>query len=226
MLLYQYFLQIKTLFPFQRLLLTGSFALPIAFLFGASCAQFDTITGPLGGCLRRAAIISVDIPPITLTPSRTAAERQLIGENQELEKKGRLLGSTRSTQSYAFSNNEKSAQPATEHAREYYRQQSVLEFYSEYVEYYKNEELIGESYKGFLQMVPSSVSKASVRRDQAKNAQIVIEAVNQTRSRLMNLSQSGKQWGENPVPFDPLQYYKRTIPGHWRFTKDGWVKTK
>ena len=44
----------------------------------------DFLTDQLGKC----TVVSVDLPPITLTQARTAAERQLIGEEKELVQDG------------------------------------------------------------------------------------------------------------------------------------------
>ena len=106
--------------------------LSLLFLALSSCRVFQATGDAFGSLVRTGSCISIDLPPITLTPERTAAERQLLGEEQELEKDGWLIASAQSSLPY-----EKSpvadARGLPEEIRRLHREEDLLRFYEEWV---------------------------------------------------------------------------------------------
>ncbi len=132
------------------------FSFPLIFLWilVAECTLVQSFTDPVTGILTRRSCISIDLPPITLTPERTAAERQLIGEDREIEENGWLIASAQSSRRYQRTGTDKSLG----RVRRLYREQSVLEFFDEQVREYRNNELLGETASGRLAVVPGSIA--------------------------------------------------------------------
>lgn len=154
---------------------------------GSSSEKKDTPITGFSSC------IAVDLPPITLTPSRTSAEKQLIGDNIEIEKNGWLIASSRSV----YGRNQAVAQSSAEttggeELRQYYREMSVLDFYGDMVDQYKRDGLMGESSDGVLLFVPESISPRKGRYrnpGEIKNATRVLNEVNRSRQSVFQYLQ-------------------------------------
>lgn len=128
----------------------------------------DPVTEYLGKC----TVLSVDLPPITLTPARTAAERQLIGEEKELVEDGWLVASSSALPSGAEELSGYS--PALRHE---YR---ILEFYSDIVQRYRNLGVLGESYDGRVMRTPMAY-RQGFSAEQLQQAIRAAEQTNQSR---------------------------------------------
>ncbi len=199
-------------------------------IISSGCVLFTKVTSPVSSCVRRAALISVDIPPITLTPSRTAIERQLIGENREIEPDGWMVASTRNTSEQEQSDTDSSLKDTKmKLAREYYREIGVLEFYSDIVREYKGMALLGESQSGYLEMVPATISGRSLHQssgEEIENSRRVMEEVNHARSRINQIVREleGTQlpW-PNQLERDP---YHHSHAGEWTMNNSKkWSRT-
>ena len=149
-------------------------ALCVTALGAANCAIIQPIRDPAMQLLRRGACISVDIPPITLTPERTAAERQLIGTEGEIESEGWLIASAQSATSESRSvgaggSAANGFDPASGENRRYRIEAGVLDFYQPTVLKFRRQELLGEGFDGRLRAVPGNLSRArfSEERDTA-----------------------------------------------------------
>ncbi len=212
----------------RLILLTSSFLFPL--VFGMGCAQFNRITSPVSGCLRRAAIISIDIPPITLTPERTSAERQLIGENKELEENGWMIASARSVQKTGVKSKQIDSDKSIEAeiARDYFQELNVLEFYNDLLLEYRESGLLGESFDGKVMVVPTHVSgikKNSGSGEEFDNARRVAAEINRSRKRLKDIlkNKSISSLSEITVNFG----LDTVRPGEWIYTKQRkWQKAR
>jgi len=155
---------------------------PIFFL-AASCSFIQSnIKDPAVNLFRRGSCFSIDIPPITLTPARTAAERQLIGEDREIEKDGWLLASARSTTRANDSG-------ALRDTRRLYRELAVIEFYENPLRQYAREGVLGEdSVSGKVVLVPEQYSPRTGRfrsPEEIQGALRMADEINQSRFYLL-----------------------------------------
>ena len=157
--------------------------LALALLLAAtSCKIFDRTTQPIRRLYKQGSCIAIDLPPITLTPERTAAERQLIGEDRELEKNGWLIASARST-GPAGSASVPGGDP-TGALRRYYEEVGVLEFYEDLVREYRAGGMLGEGRDGRLHVVPGNRRQRPERfqsPEEERRARVVATEVNRAR---------------------------------------------
>lgn len=147
----------------------------VALVAISSCAVAQRLS-PFQTCLAQGSFVSIDIPPITLTPSKTAAERQLIGEDRDIEEDGWLVASSSSVRRIEGSTNLQSA-------REVYRELAVIEYYEGLVRSYKSRGILGESKQKRLAIVPQSKASA----DEKAAAENVAKEVNLSRGRLITI---------------------------------------
>lgn len=151
-----------------------------------ACTAFDSVKDPVLKFLRRGSCISVDVPPITLTPARTAAERQLIGQESEIEDNGWLIASAQSARYYQEGGaaTASAVDPEATGRRRYYIELGVLEFYREPALRYRSEGALGESYEGKILLVPDSVSgrRGGVRwEEEIQTARDTADEINRAR---------------------------------------------
>lgn len=196
-------------------------------LFLTSCVQFNRITGPVSGCIRRAAIISVDIPPITLTPSRTAAERQLIGENKELEKHGWMIASARSSKQITETDESISHEAEIDGAREYFKEMSVIEFYHDLLMDYRASGILGESYNGHVIPVPLRLIPRDTRMgsgEELNNAKLIAAEINLSRDKLRKILKENRADFMKEIPDLGRESLN---PGEWFYTSESkWVQIR
>lgn len=195
----------------------------------AAC-QFvqKNIKDPAVNLYRRGSCVSIDIPPITLTPARTAAERQLIGEDQEIEKDGWLLASARST-------SRTSESEGVREARRIYREQAILEFYEEPLREYARAGILGEDLdQGLVLLVPENVSPRTGRfrsPEEVEQARRVGVEINRSRSYLFDYhAKRGKETG-NPQTAAFVEnlrssYARNARPGDWTVRRGAWVRQR
>lgn len=148
---------------------------------GSACATVDRLKDPVQNNwfvegLLNCSLISVDIPPITLTPERTAAERQLMGEEKELMPNGWLLSSS----SYV--------PPAGDASRslpsELRTEMRILALYDDIVVRYRYLEYLGEGRDGFLSFVPANLPGRALPMTERMRLQDIVNDVNRSRGRL------------------------------------------
>lgn len=184
----------------------------INILFFMSCSS---------GELRRPSLIAVDVPPITLTPARTAAERQLVGERQDIEPDGWIIAS--SVSSVRGSDNKTATERETENVKEIYRLTGFLEFYQPYVDEYKSAGVLGESFNGLLAYVPDSINKKPERyrnREEIEYARTTAERVNQVRIRLNELLKTYESSDLMEELAGKHRTFKKVKRGEWWYASD------
>ena len=219
----------------KRISRAGLLVLTVAALAaGNACSLVQTVKDPLERIVREGSCISVDIPPITLTPRRTAAERQLIGEESDIEKDGWLIASSRSSGLYTGSDGSDSPPltVASETERRYYVEQGVLEFYADPIQAYRARGILGESYAGILKLIPAGVAgrEDSARmRDEITRAREMAAEVNRSRIWLYDfqISRARQQGTTTPGIEDQIRrhYYDRARSGEWIEDERGrWVR--
>ena len=159
----------------------------LIFLF-AQCTILRPITEPTQSILRRGSCIAFDIPSITLTPSQTAVERQLLGEEVKIEPDGWLITSSQSDSRIALSKKESSlssndnTQNLSE-LRRHYIEKGVLKYYEKSVTDYLSKHVLGECADGKIRLVPRHLSHRSVRVNRSSARKIATE-LNRARSWL------------------------------------------
>ncbi|KAB2934360.1 MAG: YdbL family protein [Leptonema illini] len=144
------------------------------------CTIYQRLTdpkeNPLADVANRCAIVKVDVPPITLTPERTAAERQLIGEEKELLPDGWLISSS----SYL------PPQPSAvshlpENVRAEYR---MLVLYDDILLRYRYLEFLGEGRDGEVFFVPEKNAGRRLNGEERIRLQAIVAEVNRARKQI------------------------------------------
>lgn len=137
----------------------------------AQCKLAQRVKQPAERLIKQGSCIAIALPPITLTPERTAAERQLIGEDRELEKNGWLIASARSTA--APGGRALALDPKTAAGiRRLYQEIGVVEFYGDLVREYQAGLVLGRGRDGRLYVVPNQ----GLRKDRFRNPEEVRRA--------------------------------------------------
>ena len=189
----------------------------------SGCAVYQSIQEPVLRVLRRGSCVAVDIPPITLTPERTAAERQLMGKETEIEPDGWLIASAQSSAHGTSSSREPTAHRAV---RRYYIEQGTLEFYHDAIIYYKSIGLLGESFDGSLLLVPLSKLSAATKEtylSERDTAKIVAQEVSRSRAWLREY----RSKHPDEFPKEEQSYYAKSRAGEWVLTpQKRWVQVK
>lgn len=155
-----------------------------AALSVAQCSALESVRDPALKFLRRGSCISVDIPPITLTPARTAAERQLIGEEGDIEQDGWLIASSQSAPYYQQSSGAGETAGVAPEERRYQIEQGVLDFYRDPLLRYRSEGILGEAFDGRVMLVPESAGgrRSGVRwQEEIDTARAIAEEINRAR---------------------------------------------
>lgn len=216
--------------------MSGRIIIILLILFTASCRSADRVReNPLvdgiTDLIYRKSCISVDIPPITITPGRTAAERQLIGEDRELEPDGWLIASSVS----ARRAEDILSTADTEELRRLHRELGILEFYRAPVEELKGAGIIGESHDGRLLIVPPNVNRRTGRyrrQEEINRASNIMNEVNYSRRWIMQFFLRIENETDNPDPDSILRRYQKSymenaLPGEWVFTEERrWVQVQ
>lgn len=203
-----------------------------AVIFLDSCIVLKNFTDPLRGLAERRSCISVDFPPITLTPERTAAERQLIGENKEIEENGWLIASLQSSLNYRREGGG-STGILLEKIKQLYREKAVLEFFQDDVNEYLNNALLGEGREGRLLRLPGRIITREGKRfskAEFKKAEETAAEVNKSRRWIHDYFYGEEKKKKNPdlarIRREYLDVYRDRAPrGIWIQNSDGiWLK--
>lgn len=136
----------------------------------------DPVDNPILDKCSQASLISVDVPPITLTPERTAAERQLIGEEKQLLPNGWLISSS----SYLPPASSALSELPT-HIQAEYR---MLVLYDDILLKYRYLSFIGEAKDGFVFFVPSQLIGRSLATQERQRLQSIVNEVNRSRKQI------------------------------------------
>ncbi len=212
----------------------------VAAFSAPNCAIIQPIRDPAMQLLRRGACISVDIPPITLTPERTAAERQLIGTEGEIESEGWLIASAQSATSEgraasAGGGAANGFDPTGGENRRYRIEAGVLDFYHPTVLKFRRQELLGEGFDGRLRAVPGNLSRARFS-EESDTAVEVAREVNRARLWIYEyLRRSAAERSDDAAALQTLraQYLTRWYSdarnrsGEWIYTEQKrWVRAR
>ena len=208
----------------------------VVVLFFPVCAVLQPVTEPTEKIVRRGSCISFDIPPITLTPVQTAAERQLLGENIEIEPEGWLIYSAqssayRSKSSQKGANNKGLRVPVE--LRRYYIEVGVLEYYEKTVSDYRTRQILGEGFDGKLRLVPYSFSRQA-KKEERDIAVKVSQEVNRSREWLYryHLKKSGAKEAKAVLALREKwlhRYFRSAVKrtGEWIYgSEKKWIITR
>ena len=164
----------------------------IALLFACqACVLFQPISEPTERILRRGSCIGLNIPPITITTEQTALERQLLGEEVQIEPNGWLLSSSQSI-GHASGRTEgregigeRAAKSDLNLLRRYYVERGILEYYKKTLSYYRNNQIVGEGFDGKVRLVPFYLSQKGNEEERNLAKQLIPE-LNSSRIWLYN----------------------------------------
>ncbi len=151
----------------------------------SACIVLQPVTEPTQRIIERGSCITFDIPPITLTPAATAAERQLLGRELHIESEGWLIASAKSAN---FRQEESITKPRpaeigeepSQNLRRYDIERGTLEYYEKYLQEYRIAQILGEAYDGSIRLVPYQLSQSGTEA-QRKIAQEILFEVNKAR---------------------------------------------
>jgi len=140
-----------------------------------------------------AAHCSVVIPPITFTGSKTATEKQIIGEESELEEDVWMISSAKTTSEVDIEEGETADErrQVEQENRYMYRAFSIMDAFSEELSELKRDRVVGENKDGLLtnlldvsqvelsQEIQEKYKKDSEDRDQKRAYRMLEETVKQ-----------------------------------------------
>ncbi len=184
------------------------------------CSVFQPIANSTEKIVRRGSCIAFELPPITFTSSQTAVERQLIGEEIQIETNGWLLASSKTSfdpPPTSFSTVEDS-HLKTE--RRYQIEMGVIEYYQENIKEYLRLHIIGEGYKGYLIEIPYSLNfkKEYIERNIAiKTAQ----EVNRARFWIYEYLRNTNKVEEAKIFIHSFYLEAKKRKDEWFFTEEG-----
>ncbi len=142
-------------------------------------------------------------PAITFTQSQTAAEKQMVGEDKELEKDGWLISSikTSSSGSDEWKKDTLLYEESEFKDKDYYTLLSVIAYLAPEVKLYKTKGLLGEGLNGLLQKPAITLDKATLDEystvEKKRRVEEVSKLINDSRvriyeTRILSLEKSDK----------------------------------
>lgn len=176
---------------------------------------------------------SLKVPPITITNAQTAAEKQMVGEDRELEKEGWMIGSIQSSTN-GQNNQERSAKEDFDPEIRAHRVR--LNYLSPEIKKYKTDGILGETSIGLIKLNPLASSLPTYTNYEIpakkKRVEDVILFLNESRKFIMEkeiLTQKkkGKKEEELLKLKQTLidEYYKNVSIGEYFETTAGkWEK--
>lgn len=211
------------------IILIAVFHAAFGLFFISNCRVLRGISDPAVRLYKRGSCISVDVPPITLTPSQTSIERQLIGDDVTLEENGWLVASAKSSRGSI------SKKENAEEARILYREIGILEYLEEDMLKYKRSGIIGESYDGNLYVLPGHLlpgNGSGIDADEIRRASRIAEEINRSRKKIIQYhlsKESVKDKGHVNIINERYKYifYNQVKSGEWKQPDTGkWEKVK
>ncbi|MCG6148134.1 DUF1318 domain-containing protein [Leptospira levettii] len=176
---------------------------------------------------------SLKVPPITITNAQTAAEKQMVGEDRELEKEGWMIGSIQSSTN-GQNNQEKLAKEDSDPEIRAHRIR--LNYLSPEIKKYKAHGILGETPQGYVKLNPLAPSLPTFSNYELpakkKRVEDVILFLNESRKFIMEKELSiqkkkGKKEDELSKIKQSLaeEYYKTVSIGEYYETVSGrWEK--
>jgi hypothetical protein len=94
---------------------------------------------------------TIVVPPVTITGQKTAIEKQIIGEQTELEKDVWMISSAKTTESAELETKPKAVRESIQKENTYtYRAFLKFELFSAHLAQLKKDRVVGENNKGFV----------------------------------------------------------------------------
>ncbi|TGL61262.1 DUF1318 domain-containing protein [Leptospira ognonensis] len=167
------------------------------------------------------ALINFKVPPFTITNAQTAAEKQMIGEDRDLEKDGWLVSSI---QSSSGSNSSKSVSPSGGEDPEFSGHLMRLNYLAPEVKKYKTHGMIGEGYGGVLKNNPlASASPFFGQYDlpsKRKRIDDVLNLINESRKIIIEKQVDAER--KKGKKEDELKIFKQSlVDGYQKFVTKG-----
>jgi len=137
-------------------------------------------------------------PPITFTQSQTAAERQMIGENKEIESDGWLLSSIKTSAigPVEWKKDKLEEFKSLEQTEDYKVLFKIILHTTPEIKKLKTLKYIGENLQGYLSIIEDkrdpSFDKIYPSQNDKKRIKELIALVNETRNKLFNLIKDSK----------------------------------
>jgi hypothetical protein len=137
-------------------------------------------------------------PPITFTQSQTAAERQMIGENKEIESDGWLLSSIKTSAigPVEWKKDKSEELKSPEQTEEFKILNKIILHTTPEIKKLKNLKYIGENLQGYLSIIEDkreiTFDKIYPNQNDKKRIKELIALVNETRNKLFNLLKDSK----------------------------------
>ncbi|PJZ44701.1 DUF1318 domain-containing protein [Leptospira brenneri] len=179
------------------------------------------------------SFLNLKVPPITITNAQTAAEKQMVGEDRELEKEGWMIASIQSS-SNGQSNREKLASEDSDPEIKAHRIR--LNYLLPELKKYKMHGIVGETPLGFVKINPLATGLPAYSRYEIpankKRVEDVIVFLNESRKiiwekEVSNQKKKGKKEDELLKYKQSLidEYYKSVSVGEFFETNTGrWEK--
>lgn len=176
---------------------------------------------------------SFKVPPITITNAQTAAEKQMVGEDRELEKEGWMIGSIQSSTN-GLNNQERLAKEDTDPEIRAHRIR--LNYLSPEIKKYKAHGILGETPLGLVKLNPLASSLPTYVPYEIpanrKRVEDVILFLNESRKFILDKElafqkKKGKKEDELTKIKQSLidEYYKSVSIGEYYETTSGrWEK--
>lgn len=179
------------------------------------------------------SILNLKVPPITITNAQTAAEKQMVGEDRELEKEGWMIASIQSS-SNGRSNREKMATEDSDSEIKAHRIR--LNYLMPELKRYKMHGMVGETPAGLVKLNPLANGLSSYAQYEIpakkKRVEDVVLFLNESRKiiwekEILTQKKKGKK-EEELVQFKQTlldEYYKSVSAGEYYETTNGrWEK--
>jgi hypothetical protein len=105
----------------------------------------------LAGCICARCFGTIVVPPVTITGQKTAIEKQIIGEQTELEKDVWMISSAKTAEHAELDNKPKEIRRSMEQENaNTYRAFLKFELFSGYLTQLKKDRVVGENNKGYV----------------------------------------------------------------------------
>lgn len=178
-------------------------------------------------------------PPITFTQAQTAAEKQMIGEDKELEKDGWLISSikTSSSGSDEWKKDTLLYEESGFKDKDYYTLLSIIAYLAPEVKLYKSKGILGEGLNGLLQKPNIPLNKTILDEysssEKKKRVEEVTKLVNDSRVRIYETRILAETKSEKSKTEDISKLKERIILTNYNnaesgeyleVTKGKWVK--
>ncbi len=165
------------------------------------------------------ALINFKVPPFTITNAQTAAEKQMVGEDRNLENDGWLVSSIQS--SSGAKSAEKSIDPSENTDPELYGHKQRLIYLSGEVKRYKLHGIIGEGLGGVLKLNPLASTTPFYPQYESqtrkKRVDDVISLINESRKLVQDKQieqerKKGKKEEElKSIRLSLIESYQKTV---------------